>query len=69
MLTVQPTEGQFVAIWTNNGRVWSGTYKIYDGREYQWDTFAQMWCESELYLVYPDPGTEIQYFTALPQGE
>lgn len=32
-----PKSGQFVAMWTYNGKIWSGTYQYINGELYKYD--------------------------------
>ncbi len=44
----QPTEGQFVCFWENNGRLWSNTYKYFNGNLYIYDSSDDFWNDGDV---------------------
>ena len=56
-----PTEGQFVAMWSNDSEIWSGVFKWINGKLYRYNIF-----EEDEFGISEIPGkyvTGLIYFT------
>lgn len=59
----KPESGQFIAIWVHAGSIWSSTYKIENGSEYELNITSDEWVYVENSIDMNESVSELVYVT------